>query len=279
MSISDKLVYLSGTKEAIKDAIEQKGVTVPEETTFREYADKISQISGGGGGGGNIFTLEMGALVGGAQGIASVTFPPHDAGDVLIIVHMRTTDDALTATPPGFTEVGGLSGITNNYMWYIWRKVSEGSDVPLIVGGIELTSNGQHAYPLVIKGGDFLYADWASYSGSVSLDSWRSEGPWTLPKGDSIVFVDYYTTSASTSIYPQYVELTSAVGVKLNYYCMPMLNPSDLTADPYWWNNVAVKFRSETTAEFTSWIRRSTRQGSTITKYHVPIVFTSTTNP
>lgn len=50
MSISDKLVYLSGTKDAIRDAIEQKGVTVPEETTFREYADKISQISGGGGG-------------------------------------------------------------------------------------------------------------------------------------------------------------------------------------------------------------------------------------
>ena len=42
-------MYLSGTKDAIKAAIEDKGVAVPEETTFREYADKISQISGGGG--------------------------------------------------------------------------------------------------------------------------------------------------------------------------------------------------------------------------------------
>lgn len=43
---AEKLAYLSGTKTAIKDAIVAKGVEVPEATTFREYADKISQIKG-----------------------------------------------------------------------------------------------------------------------------------------------------------------------------------------------------------------------------------------
>ena len=48
MSVSDKLTYLANTKSAIKSAIEGKGVIVPSNTSFREYADYISDISGGG---------------------------------------------------------------------------------------------------------------------------------------------------------------------------------------------------------------------------------------
>lgn len=51
---ADKLEYLQGTKAAIKSAIVAKGVDVPDGTTFRDYATKISAISGGGGGGGSI---------------------------------------------------------------------------------------------------------------------------------------------------------------------------------------------------------------------------------
>lgn len=45
MATSDKLVYLGETKVAIKDAIEAKGITVPLETNFRDYAAKISEIT------------------------------------------------------------------------------------------------------------------------------------------------------------------------------------------------------------------------------------------
>ncbi len=45
MSTADKLSYLNGTKSAIKQAIIDKGVAVADDTTFREYADKISEIS------------------------------------------------------------------------------------------------------------------------------------------------------------------------------------------------------------------------------------------
>lgn len=45
---ADKLEYLQGTKAAIKQAIVNKGVDVPADTTFRAYADKIGEISGGG---------------------------------------------------------------------------------------------------------------------------------------------------------------------------------------------------------------------------------------
>ena len=47
---SDKLLYLQDTKAAIKNAIVAKGVSVPDGTTFRNYATKIGEITSGGGG-------------------------------------------------------------------------------------------------------------------------------------------------------------------------------------------------------------------------------------
>ena len=51
MSTADKLNYLNETKEAIKTALVEKGVSVLESDTFRSYADKIGEISSGGSGG------------------------------------------------------------------------------------------------------------------------------------------------------------------------------------------------------------------------------------
>ena len=47
-TITDKLTYLSGTKEAIKQSIIAKGVEVTDTDTFRSYADKIESIQSGG---------------------------------------------------------------------------------------------------------------------------------------------------------------------------------------------------------------------------------------
>ncbi len=44
MALADKLVYLLNTKMAIKEAIESKGKSVPENTTFRGFADLIKGI-------------------------------------------------------------------------------------------------------------------------------------------------------------------------------------------------------------------------------------------
>ena len=48
MSIADKMNYLLETKNQIKAAIEEKGVTVSDTDTFRSYATKISEIQSGG---------------------------------------------------------------------------------------------------------------------------------------------------------------------------------------------------------------------------------------
>ena len=47
MSTADKLLYLQGTKSAIKDAIVAKGIDIPNGTPFREYATKIGDITAG----------------------------------------------------------------------------------------------------------------------------------------------------------------------------------------------------------------------------------------
>lgn len=47
-TLEDKLSYAYDTKLAIKDAIVAKGVDIPENTTFRDYAVKIEEIETGG---------------------------------------------------------------------------------------------------------------------------------------------------------------------------------------------------------------------------------------
>jgi hypothetical protein len=57
MTIADSLTLLNTTKNAIKTAIEAKGVTVGS-VPFSQYATKIGNISTGGGGGGTPASLE-----------------------------------------------------------------------------------------------------------------------------------------------------------------------------------------------------------------------------
>lgn len=49
-TITEKMSYLKETKQAIRTAIEEKGVSVADTDTFRSYASKIGTISGGGVG-------------------------------------------------------------------------------------------------------------------------------------------------------------------------------------------------------------------------------------
>lgn len=49
-TVSDKLSYLNETKSQIRQAIQSKGVEVSETDTFRSYAEKVGEITGGGSG-------------------------------------------------------------------------------------------------------------------------------------------------------------------------------------------------------------------------------------
>jgi hypothetical protein len=44
MSIADKLIYLNGTKDKLKDSINNIGGSITDETTFRAYAEELDNI-------------------------------------------------------------------------------------------------------------------------------------------------------------------------------------------------------------------------------------------
>ena len=84
MSIASKLEYLDGTKDYIRQCIQQKGVTVPSGTTFRQYGDKILEIEteqhppGWEGEGGEGGEAKLTAGVATATGQEFILTPPED---------------------------------------------------------------------------------------------------------------------------------------------------------------------------------------------------------
>lgn len=59
MSTANKLQAILSSKEAIKNAISAKGVSITDDDTLDSYADKISQIITGGDTGINYFTTDF----------------------------------------------------------------------------------------------------------------------------------------------------------------------------------------------------------------------------
>ena len=78
---ADKLAYLAGTKSAIREAIIDKGVNVPDGTTFRQYASKIASIQ------------DVGSLP--AQGAKTVT--PTTTDQIAAASGVYTTGDVKVA--------------------------------------------------------------------------------------------------------------------------------------------------------------------------------------
>ena len=94
-TISDKLTYLEGTKSAIKDAIRAKGVAISDTDTFRSYASKIGQISGGGGGNVNItdYGLTFAYSKPTANKVNQITFDlPDPESTRYFFTHMQAPD-------------------------------------------------------------------------------------------------------------------------------------------------------------------------------------------
>lgn len=94
-TIAEKLTYLNGTKSAIKDAIEDKGVTVPAGATFRDFADLIGDIGGGG-----------------AQ-VAVGTFNTSTSGTTKVTLGFKPKYLALTMSPTSFDTTPTLLTIYN----------------------------------------------------------------------------------------------------------------------------------------------------------------------
>lgn len=91
MSTANKLQAILNSKEAIKNAISAKGITVSDTDTLDSYADKISQITTGSGTGINYFTTDFN------PGYVNYYSPTGE-----IVKYTLSTQDAPEDIPEGF---------------------------------------------------------------------------------------------------------------------------------------------------------------------------------
>ena len=121
-TIADKLTYLNGTKDAIKQAIIGKGVDVADTDTFRSYADKITSIQTGGGGG-------TGSLVTGTK-LAYSTFSTIP-DEYISYLEQQTSMETMFAYCQNLTTVPLFDTSNVNDMYYMFYFCKELQTVPL----------------------------------------------------------------------------------------------------------------------------------------------------
>lgn len=208
-TISDKLNYLAQTKEAIMNAIIAKGVEVLSSDTFRSYADKIAQITGGGSGGKatNVITENVG-----------VRPTVRDA------MKTRTTISVTTLIVDNLTPniVGSPlnnSGILSNFTDYDYVKVDSYNNI-LPLGQyvyVKFKHNGSSWYNSVesIVGYEKVYTLETSSDNTLTTYNWRTNTTYTIldnleqdkwyyavikvgNKGDTTTYnVEYYLSTIS----------------------------------------------------------------------------------
>lgn len=114
MSISTDLTRLQSAKAAMKTAIQNKGVTVPDDAKLDAFAALIDSIPAGGGSG----------------NIASGTFTPADASSDVTVEHGLGVAPSVIVVVPMPT---GAVDKTNPIAFYIAKKD---------VGGIAIIGDG-----------------------------------------------------------------------------------------------------------------------------------------
>lgn len=172
---ADKLEYLHGTKAAIKEAIVSKGVAVPDGTTFRAYAEKISSIQ-------DVSSLPT-------QGTKTVT--PTTTEQIAVASGTYTTGDIKVAGDanlvaeniaegvsifgvagthsgggggPNETAQGNLSGTKVNSLFAIFVDATNNQASSVSVGGIGIP-NPPTKLTISVYVGDIIYISGANVSG------------------------------------------------------------------------------------------------------------------
>ena len=132
--MEQKLSYLLGTKNAIKEAIASKGVKITDDVTFRDYADKIMEIRG------KEYYVPSVSSKGG------VDFYDYDGG----ILHSYTKDEFLALSEmPSLPERLGLVCQGWNYSLEDAKAYVEEYGV-LHIGAMYITDDGKTRFYIIV---------------------------------------------------------------------------------------------------------------------------------
>ena len=212
--INDKLDYLETTKSLIKQAIEDKGVTVSDTDTFRSYATKIANIPSGG--------MDM-------------------INDVAAVV----TDDYFDNLMTMITDQGGELTDSNKYVTvdYLQIPLYNGIQIPKQTAQVQsfglqalMTESDMNRFGTVYASDDFGFYNWygnakiQTQSGQVEYSKSKiNPSTWnqitvnsTSDKFEATVNgVIYYTGSAVTADFssnPFTIGVYTSNGTSLSDY-------------------------------------------------------------
>lgn len=212
--INDKLDYLESTKSLIKQAIQDKGVTVSDSDTFRSYATKISSIPSGG--------MDM-------------------INDVATVVTDNYFDNLMTM----ITDQGGELTDSNKYATVDYLQIPRynGIQIPKQTAQVQsfglqayMTEDNMNRFGAVYASDDFGFYNWygnakiQTQSGQVEYSqSKMNSGVWnqitvnsTSDKFEATVNgVIYYTGSAVAADFssnPFTIGAYTSNGTSLNDY-------------------------------------------------------------
>lgn len=209
---ADKLAYLQGTKAAIKSAIINKGVAVPDGTTFRAYADKIADIidvpdlSNPGAAG----DLRSGKQLVGADGsIVTGNLPEVTQATPTISVSSGGLITA-SATQSGGIVEGGSKSATKQLTTQAAKTVTPGTTAQTAV------ASGRYTTGDVVVAGDANLvpeniAEGVSIFGVTGTHSGGGGGPWYQQ------FVDYLKTEGDKYTLNNPYTTISVTGDAENY--------------------------------------------------------------
>lgn len=176
---ADKLAYLQGTKDAIKAAIVDKGVAVPDETTFRGYAEKIGEIPTGG--------------------VVSKDIDFYDYDGTLVASWTLEELAEATALPDNPTHEGLTA---KGWNWSLAGLKARGK--PTDVGQMYVTSDGKTRIRVMIReylfdGGTFGEVNLVfsqSVSGGTTVD-WGDGSPTETAVNEDDMTAPYHTYAQS----------------------------------------------------------------------------------
>lgn len=161
LTIPDKLDSINVTKQAIRQAIADKGVEVPEGTTFYEYAGKIAEIETGS----NIKTCEVEITVTGYSDGFTVLYTSENEKDIsnkTIYIPFGETV-AVTCIEQSIISIYGST--FNSY--------------PIVNGGISVVGNYQEISKPAISQASFSFD--VSSSGSINVSVKNAGGSGSEP--------------------------------------------------------------------------------------------------
>lgn len=186
---ADKLAYLQGTKAAIKSAIINKGVAVPDGTTFRGYAEKIGDIidvpdlSNPGAAG----DLRSGKQLVGADGsIVTGTLPEVTQATPTISVSSSGLITA-SATQSGGIVEGGSKSATQQLTTQAAKTVTPGTTAQTAVAsgryttGDVVVAGDANLTPENIAEGVSIFGVTGAHSGGGGVGEWV-----TIPLSESL---------------------------------------------------------------------------------------------